>query len=81
VKWDQPTPPGGDEPEHPAPTLTLTAAAPGAPHEHHHPSPAAPASPAGAPSNASDDTARILGGAALVVAALGVAIALIRRRT
>ena len=27
VRWDQPTPPGGAEPEHPAPELTLTAAA------------------------------------------------------
>jgi hypothetical protein len=81
VKWDQPSPPGGDEPEHPAPTLALSAAATGAPHEHHRPSAAAPANQATAPSSASDDTARILGGAALVVAALGIAIALIRRRT
>jgi uncharacterized protein YcnI len=28
VKWDQPTSPGGAEPEHPAPTLTLTAGPP-----------------------------------------------------
>lgn len=65
VTWDQPPVPGGGEPEHPAPTLRLAA---GAPHEHH--------SPSGAP----DNTARLLSGAALVVAALGVALALIRRR-
>ncbi|MBV8786956.1 MAG: YcnI family protein [Mycobacterium sp.] len=81
VKWDQPSPPGADEPEHPAPTLTLTAAPAGAPHEHRHPSSAAPAGQEAAPPKASDNTARILGGAALVVAALGIAIALIRRRT
>lgn len=76
VKWDQPSPPGGAEPEHPAPTLTLAAPAAGAPHEHHHPPSAAPANQATAP----DNTARILAGAALIVAALGVTIALIRRR-
>jgi len=26
VKWDQPTPPGGEEPEHPAPEIALTTA-------------------------------------------------------
>lgn len=70
VKWDQPPLPGGQEPEHPAPTLTLAGAG-GAPHAHHPPS-AAPAQ--------SDNAARLLGGAALVVAALGVGLALIRRR-
>jgi uncharacterized protein YcnI len=72
VRWDQPPTPGGGEPEHPAPTLTLTAAG-GAPHDHHPPA----ASPQSKPS---DNTARILGGAALVLAALGVVMALIRRR-
>lgn len=70
VKWDQPPLPGGGEPEHPAPTLTLTGAG-GVPRTHHPPS-AASAQP--------DKTARVLGGAALVVAALGVGLALIRRR-
>jgi len=72
VRWDQPSTPGGAEPEHPAPTLTLTATAEG-PHDHH---PAA----ASSQSKSSDDTARLLGGAALVLAALGVVLALIRRR-
>src|ERR1700730_8453084 len=72
VKWDEPPLPGGGEPEHPAPTLTL-AAAPAAAHAHHPPS-AAPADHAvgPAPSKSADNTARVLGGAALVVAALGV---------
>src|SRR6516164_2820413 len=57
VKWDQPPLPGGGEPEHPAPMLTL-AAGPAAPHEHHPPLAAPqPKSP--------DNTARVLGGAAL----------------
>jgi uncharacterized protein YcnI len=80
VKWDQPPLPGGGEPEHPAPTLTL-AAGPGAPHGHQPPS-GAPADHAATPSQSksADNTARVLGGAALAVAALGVGLALIRRR-
>jgi uncharacterized protein YcnI len=80
VKWDESPPPGGGEPEHPVPALTL-AAAPAAPHEHHPPA-AAPAdhAVAPAPSKSADNTARLLGGAALIVAALGVGLALIRRR-
>ncbi len=72
VKWDQPALPGG-EPEHPAPTLSLAAGG-GAPHQHHPPA-AAPA-----PAKSPDNTARALGGAALVVAALGLALVLMRRR-
>jgi uncharacterized protein YcnI len=81
VKWDQPPPPGGGEPEHPAPMLTL-AAGPGASHDHQPPS-GTPADHSAAPpqSQSPDNTARLLGGAALVVAALGVGLALIRRRT
>jgi uncharacterized protein YcnI len=72
VQWDQPPLPGGGEPEHPAPALTLAVAA-GAPHDHHPP--AASSQPKSA-----DNAARLLGGAALAVAALGVGLALIRRR-
>lgn len=80
VKWDQPPQPGGGEPEYPAPTLTLAAGPPAA-HDHHPPS-TAPAQQATTPQpKSSDDTARLLGGAALVVAALGICLALIRRRT
>lgn len=75
VKWDQPPLPDGGEPEHPAPVLALTAGT--ASHGHHAASSQA-SKPARRP--AADNTARLLGGAALVVAALGVAIALIRRR-
>jgi uncharacterized protein YcnI len=82
VKWDQPPLPGGGEPERPAPMLTL-AAGPAGPHEH-HPPPGAPADRS-APSEQSkapaDNTARVLGGAALIVGALGICFALVRRRT
>jgi uncharacterized protein YcnI len=86
VKWDQPPLPGGGEPEHPAPMLTL-AAGPVAPHEHHPPSSApsnAPEQPGAAPEqpkSPSDNTARMLAGAGLVAGALGICLALIRRRT
>jgi uncharacterized protein YcnI len=85
VKWDQPPLPGGGEPEHPAPMLTLAAGA--APHDH-HPASGAPSNPPqhhGAqpeqPKPPSDNTARLLAGAALITGAVGIALALIRRRT
>lgn len=62
VRWDQPPLTGGAEPEHPAPTLTLTAGSP---------------EPSVAPT---DDTPRWLAGGALIVAALGVGIALLGSR-
>lgn len=79
VKWDQAPQPGGGEPEHPAPTLTL-AAGPVASHGHHPPSASSDQASAPPPSKPADNTARVLGGAALVVAALGLCLALIRRR-
>ncbi|HTX94686.1 MAG TPA: YcnI family protein [Mycobacterium sp.] len=78
VKWDQPPLAGGGEPENPAPVLALSAG-PAAPHEHHAGTPPSQVS-APPPSKSSDDTARLLGGAALIVAALGLVLALIRRR-
>ncbi|BBZ42177.1 hypothetical protein MCNS_52400 [Mycobacterium conspicuum] len=69
VKWDQPAQPGGGEPEYPAPTLTLAAV----PHDHHAPAVAQPGP-------AADNTARVLGGLALVLGALGLCLALVRRR-
>lgn len=86
VKWDEPPLPNGGEPEHPAPVLNLT----GTP-ESHGPAamaadptttPAAAAEPvaAPAPADSSDGTARWLAGAALVLAAVGVAAAFVGRR-
>ena len=86
VKWDQPPAPGGAEPEHPAPTLVLAGGPtpPSAPHPPatHSAAPTATATPAAQqPRPAADNTARILGGAALLVGALGIGVALIVRRT
>jgi uncharacterized protein YcnI len=72
VKWDEPTPPGGAEPEHPAPELALTGAKAEA--DDGHPMPVAQ-------QTAPDDTARWLAGGALAVAVIAVATAfLVRRR-
>jgi uncharacterized protein YcnI len=83
VKWDQPPLPGGGEPEHPAPTLTL-AAGTAPPHDHHPPS-GAPADhtavPAAQSKSTADNAARVLGGAALVVGALSICLVLVRRRS
>ncbi|WP_167096622.1 YcnI family protein [Mycobacterium sp. DL592] len=88
VHWDQPPLANGEEPEFPVPTLTLAAG----PHEaeEHHATPTAPpasaapsvsAAPAAAPAAAPDNTARALAGGALLVGAIGVGVALARRRT
>lgn len=82
VKWDQPPAPGGPEPPNPAPMLTLTA---GSPATHHpHPTSTAPtaqATPATQkPRPATDNTARLVAGAALLFGALGVGIALVTRQ-
>ena len=86
VKWDQPPAPGGPEPSNPAPMLTLTEGSmPPATH-HPHPTsttaPTAQATPAPQKSRATaDNTARVLGGAALLLGALGIGVALVARRS
>ena len=87
VRWDQPPLPNGEEPDFPAPALALTAG-PLEPAEHHAtptapPQSAAPsvsAAPAAAKA-APDNTARALAGGALLVGAIGVGVALARRRS
>jgi len=81
VKWDQPTPASGVEPEHPAPTLYITDTPPAGDSD------AATAGPAPAPAAASDhglDTAALaVGFGGLVLGAAGLvtaAVALTRRR-
>jgi uncharacterized protein YcnI len=78
VQWDQPPLPDGGEPEHPAPMLTL-AAGPKIPPGHHMN--ATGSTPAAKPESSTDNSARVLGGVALLVGALGICLALIRRRT
>jgi uncharacterized protein YcnI len=79
VKWDQAPLPDGGEPEHPAPMLTLGAGS-ASPHEHHHSG--MPTGHSGTTtSESADNIARVLGGAALVAAALGIVLVLVRRRT
>ncbi len=81
VKWDQPPLPDGGEPEHPAPMLSL-AAGPVSPHEH-QPASGTPGNHGAAPEQSKstdDNTARVLGGAALVVGALAICLVLVRRR-
>ena len=85
VRWDQPTPAGGEEPEHPAPELVVAADAAGSA----SPAPEAPTSgttgtaaavtTAGRP----DGVARALGGTGLGLglAALVVAVLGLRRRS
>jgi uncharacterized protein YcnI len=88
VKWDQPPLPGGGEPEFPVPEVKLSGrAAPDDDHMANTPTaqpPAAAAAPAQQPVAqtpvAADDTARWLAGGALVLAAVGVAIAVVGRR-
>ena len=76
VAWDQSTPEGGDEPEHPAPTLTLPE---GDGHDGHHGTPSVAADTDG---EGTDTVARWLGGAGLAVGIAGVAfgVAAGRRR-
>ena len=82
VKWDQGPAPGGGEPEHPAPTLSLAGGATPAHHPTTSAAPTATAAPTTPQSRAVvDTTARILAGAALFVGALGVGVALIVRKT
>lgn len=76
VRWDESPLAGGGEPEHPAPVLNLTGPAP-APAE---PVVAAADPAAAAPAAAPDDTARWLAGGALILAAVGVVVALVGRR-
>ncbi|HET6499514.1 MAG TPA: YcnI family protein [Amycolatopsis sp.] len=66
VDWNQPTPPGGQEPDNPAPTVRLAAASATSDGDGS----AAAAAPA--PGDNTDTTARWLGGAGLVVGALGL---------
>jgi uncharacterized protein YcnI len=80
VKWDQPTPPGGAEPEYPAPEIALTGAkAEDGAKAGEQPSLAATQT-AATQTAAPDNSARWLAGAALALSAVAVATALLVRR-
>ena len=72
VRWDQAPLPGGGEPEHPAPILSLTGSALAATDDHESAAQAAP--------NPADNTARWLAGGAILLAAVGIAAAFVGRR-
>ncbi|WP_225978387.1 YcnI family copper-binding membrane protein [Gandjariella thermophila] len=80
VRWDAPPPaPGAQEPEHPAPSVKLVAAAAAGESHGGHDS----AAMTDAASHGEDTAARWLGGAGLVVGALGLGVgagALLRAR-
>jgi hypothetical protein len=96
VNWDQQRTAGGPEPEHPAPLLTITGATGAGTSGATAPTVTGPAGSGSGPTvtgadgahqsaaavSSSDDTARILGVVALVLAALALLIAAIgvRRR-
>ncbi|MEV6905461.1 YcnI family protein [Amycolatopsis sp. NPDC051071] len=69
VEWNQPTPATGEEPEHPAPSVKLAEKS-----EDGHGGTDAKAEESHAAASSSDNTARWLGGAGLVVGALGLGV-------
>jgi uncharacterized protein YcnI len=71
VRWDQAALPGGGEPEHPVPTLSLTGAPATGMDDHQTMAQGAPTA---------DNAARWLAGGAITLAAVGVAAALVARR-
>jgi periplasmic copper chaperone A len=78
VRWNQPNPSSGEEPEHPAPTLELAAT-----HHTDNPATPAPATSTASGGDVTDGLARWLGGAGLALGILALAIAILstRRRT
>ena len=79
VKWDQPTPAGGEEPEHPAPQLVVAAG--GSSQTSSMPSMGtAPAAPTAAAVVRQDVLARGLGGVGLALGAAALVVALVTAR-
>ncbi len=73
VNWNQPTPAGGEEPEHPAPVVKLAAKG-GDDHDMAGTASTTSEHSEAAAAPASDTTARWLGGAGLIVGALGLGV-------
>jgi methionine-rich copper-binding protein CopC len=80
VNWNQPTPPGGPEPDHPAPHLTLTTATTAGPASSGGVSATTPPTASPMTMTSTDNTARWLGGIAVALAAAALASGLIRGR-
>ena len=81
VHWTEPTVAGKPEPEHPAPVFTVTPASATEASASATPAANTQASPASTPATTtSDNTARVLGGIALVVALVAGGLVLLRRR-
>ncbi|MEV5829254.1 YcnI family protein [Spirillospora sp. NPDC052242] len=75
VDWDQPTPENGAEPEHPAPVLALTPAASGSGHGSGADTKLTATISGGTTSDdASDGTARLLGGVGIGAGVVGIAV-------
>jgi uncharacterized protein YcnI len=80
VKWNQPTPASGEEPEYPAPTFVITAAEPGsAEGGDMEPAPTA-GEPAASAADSTDLLARGLGIGGLLVGVAGLATAVVAVR-
>ncbi|ORX06685.1 YcnI family copper-binding membrane protein [Mycolicibacillus trivialis] len=78
VSWDQETAADDTaEPEHPAPTLSLRAGTP----DHAGPHSVDVGTHPSNPVHAADSTARVLGGAALLLGAVAIGVAMARRRS
>ena len=77
VKWNQPTPASGAEPEHPSPQLKLVAAS-NTTGDDHGGTPVAAA--ASTDDGSSDVLARVLGGAGLLLGLAALALVVLRRR-
>lgn len=81
VKWDESTPAGGAEPEHPSPTLTLTGQAADIEHGATMAGAPEPSDTVAAAEPSADDTARWLAAAGIALGVVAVAFAVWRRRT
>jgi uncharacterized protein YcnI len=82
VKWNQPTPASGEEPEYPAPTFVITAAESGSAEAGDHEAAAAQTTgeAAASPTDSTDPLARGLGIGGLVVGIAGLATAVVAVR-
>ncbi|WP_410587379.1 YcnI family protein [Amycolatopsis sp. lyj-23] len=74
VDWNQPTPANGEEPEHPTPSVKLAAKAAGDGDGDHAAMVATTGEHTEATAATSDNTARWLGGAGLLVGAIGLGV-------